>query len=114
MQQFIKQRHTLEGEITFETPAVDLGDVAFFIGNLIVYTITGAAASLSIQAQTSDDLDTWTNVGSPFAGSTAGSTRAAVDAKSDLFGRYVRFELAFTGTTPTVSYSLVINTHHSS
>ena len=114
MQYFIKQRATLEGAITFHTPAIDVSGVAALVHTLILYGITGVGAGLTIQPQTSEDLETWSNFGTSVALSAAGQGLGADDVLTNTFGRYIRYEISLVGTTPTCIYSVILNTHQSS
>jgi len=115
VQLFVKRRHTLEAPITFETPTIDVGDIAFFVMDLTIHSINGTLPSVDVQARASDDLETWDNVGNHISATAAGGLAGKVDAKQDMYGRYVRFEIQLSGgVNPSVCYSLAINTHRSS
>jgi len=115
VQLFVKRRHTLEAAITFETPTIDVGEIAFFVVDLTIHSINGTLPSVDVQARASDDLETWDNVGNHISATAAGGLAGKVDAKQDLYGRYVRFEIQLSGVGDSVvCYSLVVNTHRSS
>ena len=115
MQQFIKQRATLEGAITFETAAVDVSGASLLVHMLIVHGIGGTSPSLTLQPETSDDLEVWSPFGTSIALSATGQQPESDDVKSQPYGRYIRYKVTFAGTgNPNVTYSIVLNTHQSS
>ena len=115
MQIFVKQRATETGDITFDTPAIDVSGQSLLITELIVYSIAGTSPQFLAQLESSNDLLTWSNVtGVQLDLTAAGSDVEPAKASDRPYGRYVRFRVAITGTLTSVEYSLVLNTHASS
>ena len=113
MQYFVKQRATETGDVTFETPAIDVEGMPLLVFELVTYELNGGG-SYTAQLQTSNDLETWSDVtGSSATGAAVGSAFADAHITSRPYGKYVRFQLAMSSVT-SLSYSLVLNTYHSS
>ena len=118
MQTFVKQHATETGDITFETPPIDVEGYPLLTHELIVHSIAGTSPQISAQLQTSSDLGTWSDVdsGIVLTRTTAGVARNAVSARetATAYARYVRYEITISGTITSVEYSLVLNTFASS
>jgi len=116
MQTFVKQREVISGVVSFETPPVDVSDYPLLTTELIAHQLTGTAPVLKAILQTSGDLETWTLVGSAADAevNAAGASYAAASAAALPYGRYVRYTIDLTGTSPFAEYSLILNTFASS
>ena len=110
MQITVKEREPLSGVVTINSVPIDISDVPMVTMTLLVHAIGGTTPDLQVTLQTSDNLEDWTTVGTPFNRSTAGQSLAAFVASADPWGRYLRAEIALSGTTPTAAYSLWMNT----
>ena len=114
MQVTLKSRETITGVVTIESIAVDTNGMSLLTVMLTLYAISGTAPNLAIQLQTSNDLETWVNFGTPFNLGATGSSVSAAAAGGTAYQRYIRAQIALTGTTPLVSYSLWVNLFASS
>lgn len=114
MQITIKDSDALNGEATIRTSTIDVSEIPLLTVALIVHTIGGGSASISVQLETSENLEDWDDVGSPISQGSAIPTKAAFKAGTDVWGRYLRTTITFTGTTPKIVYSLYMNTFPSS
>ena len=115
MQYFVKQRATETGDVTMNTPAIDVSGMALLVFELIVYRIAGTTEQITAQLQSSNDMDTWTNVtGADATLAVAGSDFDSARVHDRPYGRYVRFEITISGTVTEIEYSLVLNTYQSS
>jgi hypothetical protein len=104
----IKDRETLTGVVTIESDPFDVSGMSLVTLMLTVYAISGTTPQLMIVMQSSADLETWTTVGSSFNVITAESKLASILASQGC-QRYVRAQIALSGTLPLVSYSLWAN-----
>lgn len=117
MQQFIKQRATETGDISFVTPAIDVAGIPLIATELVVFDLQGTTPSIAVQVQGSNDLETWTDnggTGATISRTSVGTDSGAVQASANPYGRYIRYKIDITGTTTRVFYSLVLNTYQSS
>ena len=114
MQYMMQNRVTHTQATTFQTPYIDISDVAMITLNVILYSFTGTGPSVTVTLETSDDLEVWVAVGTPVANAALGSVLGTVDAKTSPYGRYARLSIVIGGTTPTVTYSVALNTFPSS
>jgi len=117
MQIFVKQRATETGDIDHSTSAIDVGGSSLLVTELIVYVLAGGGSqTVGVAMQTSNDLETWSDVtGSALTVAiTPGTDMHATLASGEPFSRYVRFNIVIAGSTTSVEYSLVLNTHASS
>jgi hypothetical protein len=114
MQYMMQNRVAQTQVITYETPYVDLGEAPMLTLDLTIYSITGTSPQVSVTLQSSDDLQTWTDIGSSVNGSSTGSTYGAVQALTNPYGKYGRVKIAITGTDPTANFSVALNTFPSS
>ena len=112
MQHWIKQRATENGDIGFQTPAIDVSGQALLVTEIIVYNLAGSALDIAIQIQSSNDLQTWTNLAAAGSDNLAavGATSLGTPATSGLYGRYIRYAVTISGTTSSIQYSIVLNT----
>jgi hypothetical protein len=96
------------------SPPIDLSNVPFFIVGFITHVIAGSTPTLDVDIETSDDLDTWADLGLTIQGDTTGEyLRTAVDLKTTPCGRYIRVKMSGAGTSLTVEFSVYINTYPS-
>jgi hypothetical protein len=109
MQVTLKNRETLSGVVTIATVPFDTNGMSLITLMLTVYAISGTTPDIEIQLQTSNDLETWVDVGASFSRTTAGTTITGFDAATVFYQRYVRAQIALTGTGPLASYSLWAN-----
>jgi hypothetical protein len=109
MQVIFKNRETLTGVVTVYTTPVDVSNMPLLTATLIVYAISGTTPFLAVQLQTSEDLETWDDVGGSFNLGVAGADKRAFLADTAVYGRYIRAQLALTGTNPLVNFSLYMN-----
>jgi hypothetical protein len=110
MQVTLKNRETLSGVVTINTIPVDVSRMGLTTLMLVVYSISGSGSpTITIQLQTSNDMETWVDCGSSFNRTSAGETLDALQASADGYQRYLRASIALTGTGPLVSYSLWAN-----
>jgi len=115
VQYFVKQRATETGDVTMNTPAIDVGDNPLLVFELIAYRIAGTSEQITAQLQSSNDMDTWADViGADATLAVAGSDFDSARAFERPYGRYVRFEIVISGTVTEIEYSLVLNTYPSS
>ena len=114
MQYMMQNRVTHTQAADFQTPYIDVSDSPLLTLNAIVYSNGGTSPVASVTLQTSDDLETWVNVGSALAISAVGSELRAFAAHTLPYGRYVRLSIDITGTDPIVTYSVALNTFQSS
>lgn len=111
MQIVVADRQQFYDVVTIESsPPIDVTGVAMVIIGLTVHAISGTSPQIAVQLRTSDDLDTWEDVGSDLSRTTAGWSGRAVVASSTPYGRYVRVEYAITGTSPLVNATVTVNT----
>jgi hypothetical protein len=108
MQITAKNHDSLSGALTIFSIPIDSTEMSLITAMLTVYTISGGGA-LTIQMQTSDDLETWKDFGSTFSRSAAGSALAAFTALGSVYQRYVRMSITLSGSSPLVTYSLWAN-----
>jgi hypothetical protein len=109
MQMVLKNRETVTGQVTVFSTVVDVSNMPLLTACLVVYAVSGTGPSVTIQVQTSDDLETWQNVGSSFNLTAAGMQKAAFTAQTDVYGRYIRCSIAVAGTSPLFNFSLWLN-----
>jgi len=115
VQHSVKQRATETGDITFDTPALDVSGQPLLVGELIVYSIAGTSPDITVTLETSSDLMTWSAVPTfQVDRNTAGSKLASAKASDAPYGRYVRCHIVISGTLTSIEYSLVLNTFASS
>ena len=114
MQIFVKQRETISGAITFHTSAIDVSGAAMMVTGVNVYDTGGTSPVISVQQQTGDDLETWTNIGSAISVSSVDQDYQTIKADTTPYGRYTRYQIDLSGTDPVMNYSIVLNTHSSS
>jgi hypothetical protein len=109
MQVVLKDRETLSGVLDIDTDPVDVSGMSLLTFLFVVYSISGTTPAATVQVQTSNDLETWKDVGSSFNLNAAGSQTAMFAALNENYQRYVRANVSLTGTAPLVSYSLWLN-----
>jgi hypothetical protein len=109
MTQPMKNRETITGAVTLYTNPLDVSNFPLLVLTLVVYAMSGTTPSLTIQIQTSDDLETWMSVGSSFNLAAAGMAKSSFTAQTDVYGRYVRAQVVLAGTSPLANYSLFLN-----
>lgn len=115
MQYFVKQRVTETGDVTMNTPAIDVDGVPQLTFELIVYRITGTTEQIVGQLQSSNDMETWTDIsGADVTRAATGSDTDQANAKDRPYGRYVRFKITISGSITEIEYSLILNTFPSS
>jgi len=115
MQYFVKQRATETGDVTMNTPAIDVDGVPQLTFELIVYRITGTTEQIVGQLQSSNDMETWTDIsGADVTRAATGSDTDQANAKDRPYGRYVRFKITISGSITEIEYSLILNTFPSS
>ena len=115
MQVTLKNRETLSGVITIFTIPVDVSRMSLTTIMLVVYSLSGTGTpTITIQFQTSNDMETWKDCGSPFNRTATGESLVGLVASTDGYQRYLRASIALTGTSPLVSYSLWTNLFTSS
>jgi hypothetical protein len=102
----LKNRETLSGVITIYSDPVDVSGMSLLTFMLVVYAISGTSPVGTVQIQTSNDLETWKDVGSNFALTAVGQETRFLLAAGDFYQRYVRAEIDLAGTNPLVAYSL--------
>ena len=110
MQITVKDSEALNGEATVKSNPIDVSEIPAITATLIVHSIGGTSPQFSVQLKTSENLEDWDDVGSSIDATTACVTKAAFTVATDVWGRYIRAEIAFTGTTPKGVYSLYLNT----
>jgi hypothetical protein len=95
------------------TPRTDVSDFRELVLRLIVHAISGTTPSLQVQLQTSDDEETWSNVGSALSLSSVGTTATALvcTASGQEFGRWIRASITLTGTNATTNLGVYLNGH---
>jgi len=115
MQISVKVRESIAGVFTdFPTSPIDVDGAAALVARLTLHGGGGTSPTVAAQAQTSDDLETWTNVGSSFSIATVnGTTPETFTAVSDQYGRWFRFLISLSGTQPSANYSLYLYTYAS-
>ena len=114
MQILLWDRETVSGVSAVETPSVDVQGGAVIQFSLTVHMINGTSPTFSAQLQTSDDLETWKDIGTVLSASTVDYYRDVVDIKTDKYGRYVRLRTTLAGTDPVVNVTIALNTFQSS
>jgi hypothetical protein len=115
VQTFVKQRATETGDITFNTPAIDVSGMPLLTHELIVYDINGSTPDITVTPQTSSDLQTWKDIGGTALNLTAaGSVIQPSRAATVPYSRYVRYKIVISGTVTSIEYSLVLNQFASS
>jgi len=114
MQITIKDRETITGVVTIFTQPVDVAGMPQLSAEAIVHAVSGTGPDCEFQMQTSNNLEDWSDIAGPFSQATAGATQAGYDVNAALYQRYVRFQIAVTGTSPMFNYSLFLNTFASS
>ena len=114
MQIIVKDRDSINGAVTVKSLSFDLSDVPMVTGSLVLHAIGGTGPDLSIQLETSDNLEDWTSVGSAFGRSSTGTQLAAFLASAAPWGRYLRASIVLAGTEPYAVFSLWLNTFPSS
>ena len=114
MQIVVWDRETLTGAITVETPAIDVEGIPVVEVVVSVHGISGTSPQLTLQLQTSDDMETWADVGADIDMTATGYGADTYPVVDDLYARYVRIEAALTGTDPVVNATVSLNTYESS
>jgi hypothetical protein len=114
MQIILKNRETLTGTVTVFSTVFDASSMPVFTATLIAYAMAGTAPTLTVQFQTSEDLETWLDVSGALSLSATGVNHLACRAETAVYGRYVRAEIETTGTNPLANYSLVVDLFPSS
>ena len=114
MQITVKDRESLNGEVTLRSDPFDLSDIPMFTATLLVYAIGGTSPEISIQLETSDNLEDWTGVGSAITANSLDMSLTCFVATTHPWGRYVRAMIQLSGTSPNVVYSFWVNTFPSS
>ena len=109
MQHVICSREQFYDAVVFESLPVDVSGMAMLVLGVTVHAISGTTPQLSAQLQTSTDLETWADVGSPVDVTATGWSGGAVVASSTPYGRYVRVEYTVTGSGPLVNATVAIN-----
>jgi hypothetical protein len=109
MQIAVRNRDTVTGVVTVYSTIIDVSNMPLLTLLLIVHAVSGTGPNLAAQVQTSDDLESWSNVGSALSRGTAGQSKSAVTAETDVYGRYIRVEFASTGTSPLFNFSFYVN-----
>lgn len=116
MQIFVKQHATETGDISFDTPAIDVDGMPLLVFELIVYRIAGGGSeSITAQLQSSNDLQSWDNVASADVTlNAAGQDRDIAHITTRPYGKYVNFTIGIATGVTEIEYSLVLNTYASS
>src|SRR5688500_6189985 len=109
MQMVLRNRETVTGTVTVVSTVVDVSNMPLLTAIVVVYAVSGTGPTITIQLQTCDDLETWQNVGSTFKLRAAGMQKAAFTAQNDVYGRYIRCQIAVAGTNPLFNFSLWLN-----
>jgi len=81
--------------------AGEYGEAIFFLN---VTAISGAGATLETRLQYSSDNETWFDSAFSFT-SVAATGKQALPVS--VLGKYVRFDYTISGTTPSITFSLV-------
>ena len=115
MQIVVASRKQFYDVVTFESsPPIDVSGMPMVTVDITVHSISGSGAQLDCQLQTSDDLETWADVGTAASKTTTGFGSSAVVASSTPYARYVRVQYQVTGTTPLINATVAVNTYQSS
>lgn len=105
---------TLSGNGAQRTsPPIDMSNVPFFIVGFITHAIAGTTPTLDVDIETSDDLETWADLGLTIQADAAEYLRQSVDLKTTPCGRYIRVKMSGAGANLTVEFSVYINTYPS-
>ena len=112
----LQQRKTLTGAITYRTPYVDVLGEPELVYELVVYTLRGPSHALTVQLETCNDPEVWTDV--PGASITflpaSGVEFGAVQVSTAPYGRYVRFRVELTGSIREAEFTLSLTTYEDS
>ena len=114
MQIVLWNRDTLSGAVTIQTPSVDVQGVPVINMTVTVHGVAGTSPSVDFKLQTSDDLETWADIGTAHTVNSTGYSAKGYKISTDLYARYVRVEAALTGTDPVINATLCLNTYMSS
>lgn len=116
MQVPYRVRETIAGNgATADLAPIDVQSMPLLVLAMIAHSLTGTSPVLTVQMQTSEDLESWVNFGSTLTLSAQGTDREPFLLTSTPYGRYVRVQLTLAGgATPTACYSLYLNTYASS
>ncbi len=109
-----KNRETLTGDAQLFTSPADVTGMPQCSMNMTLHSVGGTLTTFDVQMQTSDNLEDWFDVGNSFGRTTVGVALEEINVRNHKYGRYVRAEIAITGTNPLVNYSLWLNTFPSS
>lgn len=114
MQITLKDRETITGVVTVETQPVDVSGMPQLSAEVVVHAVSGTTPDCQLQLQTSNNLEDWSNIGGTWSETAVGATQQGYGVTGDNYQRYVRFQIAVTGTSPMFNYSLYLNTYASS
>ena len=113
MQYVIQERVSYTDGVDYHTTYVDVSPSPLLVVNLIVYGISGPSAQVGLKLETSDDLETWAEVGVMVTSSATGSALGVAACSASPYGRYVRARVQLSGGIRT-TFSIVLNTFPSS
>ena len=74
MQIILLENENISGPVSVRTDIIDMENMPAFTALLNLLDIQGSSPQISVQFRTSDDLETWSNVGSAMTRSTAGQS----------------------------------------
>ena len=114
MQITLKDRETITGVVTIETPPVDVSGMPQLSAEVVVHAVSGTTPDCQLQMQTSNNMEDWSDVGGTWSETAVGATQQTYEVNGTAYQRYVRFQVAVTGTNPMFNYSLFLNTYQSS
>jgi hypothetical protein len=109
MQMTVKNRDTVTGVVTVYSRVLDVSNMPQLTLLLIVHAVSGTSPLLAAQVQSSDDLQTWSDVGGALSRSTTGQSNGALEARDEVYGRYIRIQFASSGTSPLFNFSYYVN-----
>ena len=112
MQIILLENANLAGPVSMRTEIVDMEGIAAFTVLLNVLDIKGTSPQVSVQVRTSDDLETWTDIGSAITANAAGQDPpTAFRVTTTPYSRYVQAVVTLSGTDPSIVVSLTVNTY---
>ena len=115
MQHVFTSREEFYDNLTsaYESDPVDVQGSAMIVLGVTIHSLSGSGPQLDVTLQTSDDLETWSAVGSPVSAMAVGWSGSAVIASSTPIARYVRVLYDVLGSTPLINATVAINTFRS-
>jgi len=110
MQIIVANRKQMYRAVTETSDPIDVQGIPRLSLDLTVNSISGTTPQVDAQLQTSDDLETWANVGGVVDRTSTGLELGAILITSTEYGRYVRVQYTLSGTDPLANVTICVNT----